>query len=173
MKKTQKTKLGKFERLFEAVQDDELFGDEDVVDTYEDEIDSIEGDEEFGDDEAEVTLTIDRATAQTLLDIIQAAVGGEEEGEEEDEFGGEDELDEFGGEDFGEDELEQEAVEFENAPDAETVRKGTKSGKVAKQKANGELFDKETSKQDGEEKQYKFVKREKPTELKYKTTKGS
>jgi hypothetical protein len=68
-------------------------------------------DEDFGGDEDSVSFTLDRATAQTLIDVLQGALGGEDEGEGEDDldFGDEDE---FGGEeddgmDFEEDEEEQ------------------------------------------------------------------
>ena len=49
-----------------------------------------------GEEEKEVTLTLDRATAKSLLELLQAAVGEEAEPSDEtetDEFGGTDELD--------------------------------------------------------------------------------
>lgn len=174
--KNQKTSfMQKFERLYkEAVEEDNLFGNqgEDIIDDYEDNIDEIEDGEEV--ENGEVTLTLDRETAQMLCDLISAQLededGEEEEGEEEE--GEEEEEDLFGDEEDVDDieELEEEAVEFENAPDAESVRSKTKSGKASTK--TGDL-DSESSARDGEEKQYKFVKREKPQELKYKTTKGS
>lgn len=57
----------------------------------------IEGDEVGGEDE--VTFTLDRATAEKLLDVIGAAMGqGHDEGAGENEFGGEEDTDEYGGE---------------------------------------------------------------------------
>lgn len=71
-------------------------------------------DEDFGaDDESgdEVTITLDRAAAKTLLDVLQAAVGGDDvEGGDEPDFDfdeGDDDAgedDDFGNIDFDEDE---------------------------------------------------------------------
>jgi hypothetical protein len=69
-------------------------------------LDDEMSDDEIGDEvggEDEVTITLDRATAEKLLDIIGAAMGeseGETEGEgDELDFGGEDEGPDFGEED--------------------------------------------------------------------------
>ena len=170
MKQNKKTFSSKFERLIEAVENDSLFDDEneDIVDDYEDNIDEI-GDEE-GEMGEEVTITLSQDQVSVLRDILSQVEGGdEEEGEEDgDEF---DAFDDEGMDDVSDiEEIEKEAVESENAPDPESARNRTKSGKASTK--TGDL-DKETNSQDGEEKQYKFVKREKPTEKKYKTTKGS
>ena len=67
-------------------------------------LDDEMSDEQIGDEvggEDEVTFTLDRATAEKLLDVIGAAMGeseGESEGDELD-FGGEEEGSEFGEED--------------------------------------------------------------------------
>ena len=80
------------------------------------------GDEGEMDDEGEeVTLTLDKETAQKLIDILQAAVGSGEEGEEE----GEEESEEEGEEDLfsgvsDEDEDEDETLTKEEV-DAEIV----------------------------------------------------
>jgi hypothetical protein len=165
--KKQNSFMQKFERLYkEAVEDDNLFGElgdegvEDITDDYEG---GTEGDAEVTEGEVTLTLTADQVSV--LRDVL-AQLDGEEEGEEEgeeDEFGDIEDLE-------GDDEQFEEAVESENAPDAESVRNSTKSGKAAKN--TGDL-DCDSHSKDGEEKQYKFVKREKPQELKYKTTKGS
>lgn len=171
--KTKKTSfLSKFDRLCkEALEDDNLFADEgdDVIDDYESDIDEIDDGEEGGED---VTITLTQDQVATLRDILAQIPEDDGEDEFSDEEGGDDEFDAFGGdEDISDiEELEREAVEFEKAPDAESVRTKTKSGKASTK--TGDL-DKETSAQDTEEKQYKFVKREKPQELKHKTTKGS
>ena len=174
MKNTKKTFSSKFERLVEAVEDDNLFDDEgkDIVDDYEGNIDDIEDD---GAEEGEVvTIELSVDQVEVLRDILgQLDVeGGEDEDFEDDEGEeGEDEFDAFGENDISDiEELEKEAVESQAAPTAETARGRTKSGKASNK--TGDL-DVDSQAKDGEEKQYKFVKREKPTELKYKTTKGS
>jgi hypothetical protein len=171
--KTKKTSfLSKFDRLCkEALEDDNLFADEgeDIVDDYESDIDEIEDTEEGGED---VTITLSQDQVSVLRDILAQVEGDEsEEDEFPDEEGDEDGFDDFGGDDISDiEELEKEAVESQSAPSAESARGRTKSGKASDK--TGDL-DKETETKDGEEKQYKFVKRTKPTELKHKTTKGS
>ena len=64
--------------------------------------------------------------------------------------------------------LEEEEIEFEDAPDAEVVRSKTKSGKVDSNIV-GDLK-KMATKEDNQNKQYRFVKRLKPTEIKRKIT---
>lgn len=66
-----------------------------------DELDAlgIEGEDEFGGEGEDVTFTLDRETAQKLIDVLQAAIGGEEGDMEDMEDMGED----FGAEDEGED----------------------------------------------------------------------
>lgn len=179
MKKTQKSSKGKFETLFEAAMEDENLFDsgDDVIEDYEDNVDEINDEfKDEGEEGGDVTITLTADQVSVLRDVLAQLDGGEEEesfedeDEEDDVFGGGD--DEF--DDVSDiDELEREAVEFENAPDAESVRAKTKSGKAEGTVKPGDFFKKETEKKDGEEKQYKFVKREKPQELKHKTTKGS
>lgn len=86
--------------------------------------DEFGGEDEFGDegegDGESVTFTLDRATAQTLIDVLQGALGGDVE----DDLGGEDDLDlddEFGGE--GDDEFggEEDGLDFD-----EDEEEGTK-----------------------------------------------
>jgi hypothetical protein len=123
-----------FDKLFnEVMQSDEealgipqedeggsFGGDEGGEDTFGD-----EGEESFGDEEGEeggdVTLTLDRATAEKLKDLLDSALGGgmgDEEGAEaeEAEEGGEDLGGEFGG---GEDTHEGGA--FGESPAVETM----------------------------------------------------
>lgn len=68
-----------------------------------DELDALgiegEGEDEFGGEGEDVTFTLDRETAQKLIDVLQAAIGGEEGDMEDMEDMGED----FGAEDEGED----------------------------------------------------------------------
>jgi len=52
--------------------------------------------DDFGGEEDSVTFTLDRAMAQSLIDVLQGALGDEEGG---DEFGGEDDDLDFGDED--------------------------------------------------------------------------
>lgn len=172
--KTKKTSfLSKFDRLCkEALEDDNLFADEgdDVIDDYDSDTDEIGGEEESE------TTTYTVNLSEEEVSVLRSILGQVDEVDSaDDEFssdeGGNDEFDAFGDDGITDiEELEREAVEFEKAPDAESARNRTKSGKASTK--TGDL-DKETSAQDTEEKQYKFVKREKPQELKHKTTKGS
>lgn len=167
MKNKKTSFLDKFQRLYkEAVEDGNLFDSEadssfDDFDIGEEDFDTTD---EVGGESVTITLTQDQVSC--LRDILSQVDGGVEDelGEEED----------FSDDEFSDvsdiEELEKEAVEFENAPDAESARSRTKTGKAADN--TGDL-PKETQSQDTEEKQYKFVKREKPQELKHKTTKGS
>ena len=81
-----------FEKLFEEVMesDEQALGIESTPEGGE----GGEGGGEFGQEEGgdDVTLTLDRSTAQALYDILGGVLGGGE-----DEMGGE----EMGGEDFG------------------------------------------------------------------------
>jgi hypothetical protein len=93
-----------FEKLFEEVMenDEAALGIDggDTGDMGGDDMGGGLGDDMGGD---EVTLTLDRETAQKLIDVLQASLGGgdEEGGDElggEEDFGGEGDM---GGEDFG------------------------------------------------------------------------
>ncbi len=113
-----------------------------------------EGGDEFGGDE--VTITLDKATAQTLIDLLQGAIGGDEGGEEDD-FGGEGEIEggDEGDLDFGGEE-DNEEMDFEedeetygtktNAPDKKKVfqSKNNKVGgkiKPSSKKASSDVTD--------------------------------
>lgn len=91
--------------------------------------DDFGGEDEFGEGEGDtVTFTLDRATAQTLIDVLQGSLG-EEEGGGEDEFGGDD-LD-FGdgeGDDMDYEEDEEEGTKV--APDKKQAFQ-SKSNKVS------------------------------------------
>jgi hypothetical protein len=92
-----------FDKLYENVmQPGGEHGGADEMDNSQ-ELDAlgIEGGEEDGLEEegGEVTFTLDRATAEKLIDVLSAAIGGgHEEYEGENEFGGEEDTDEYGGE---------------------------------------------------------------------------
>lgn len=81
-----------------------------------------EGEESFGEEGEEggdVTLTMDRATAEKLKDLLDSALGGgvgEEEAAEAEEEGGEDLGGEFGGE-----ESSEEGGAFGESPAVETM----------------------------------------------------
>jgi len=88
--------------------DDSSLGNYDEGDDESEDSDVDEFMDSEDEDSEEVTLTIDKEMAQALIDILQAAVGGEEEGEEGEEEGEEDsygedeeEGEEEGGEDDG------------------------------------------------------------------------
>ncbi len=120
-----------FEKLFEEVMQDDAEalglpsgeGSEGAGDM---------GGEDFGSEEGgdEVTLTLDRATAQKLHDLLGGILGGEEETEDEGEFGddedmgGEDEG--MGDEDMGDEAAEDEADEEEDEKD-ETMHEAPQS----------------------------------------------
>lgn len=81
-----------FDKLYENVmQPDGRPEGGEMDDSQELDALGIEGDEMVGEDE--VTFTLDRATAEKLLDVIGAAMGQEhDESEGENEYGGEDEM---------------------------------------------------------------------------------
>lgn len=79
-----------FDKLFEDVMSGSEFGGDDTADLGID-VGGSEGGEDLGGEE--VTITLDRATAEKLLDLIQGAMGGV--GEDEGELDGE------GGEEAG------------------------------------------------------------------------
>ncbi len=90
-----------FDKLFEDVMSGSEFGGGDDAGDLGIEVGGGEGGEDLGGGD-EVTITLDRATAEKLIGLIQGAMGdglGEEEGEEE-----EGELDGEGGEEGGEEE---------------------------------------------------------------------
>lgn len=169
MKKQKNSFSSKFEKLYkEALEDDNLFSGEsdDVIEDYEDNIDDVEDydGEESGED---VTITLSASQVDVLREILSQVDGeGDEDFGNDEDFGDDDDDDDVS--DI--EELGKEAVEMQKAPEAETARSRTKSGKASTK--TGDL-DYDSQSQDTEEKQYKFVKREKPQELKHKTTKGS
>ena len=109
-----------------------------------------EGDDDMGGEDDTVTLTIDRATAQTLIDLLQAAVGGDVEddmgGEEDDfDFGGDEGDDDMGGEDdsYDEDEETTGVKPFPDKKKAFQSKSNKVGGKVtpAKKKASADVTD--------------------------------
>lgn len=115
-----------FEKLFEEVmENDEAALGIDGGDSAGD----MGGADEFGGEEGggeeEVTLTMDKATAEKLMDLLSAALGGglDEEGETEgDEFGGSEEgagENPFGGGDEAAEEEEEEKSEEDAEEDEE------------------------------------------------------
>jgi hypothetical protein len=165
---TSMKKQSAFDRLYTKVLN-ENWGIEDAEDDIgalglgdatpdSDLTDDFGGEDDMGGEGEEVTITLDKATAQTLIDLLQGAIGG---GEGEDEFGGEGEIDgdEDGGLDFGgEDDTEEdnEEMDFEedeetygtktNAPDKKTAFQGKNNkvgGKIkpSSKKASSEVTD--------------------------------
>lgn len=119
----------KFDKLFENVMDDELDVNLDLGPDAgpageagpEDDL-GLDTDTEMGGDE--VTVTLDKDTAQKLIDVLQAAVGGEEEfgGEGEEDSDLEDleiDTDETEGEDSSDEDEEIEAEEDEEEKEEE------------------------------------------------------
>jgi hypothetical protein len=128
----------KFDKLFENVMDDEMDVNMDLgpgagpEDAGASDIESeIDMDTEMGGDE--VTITIDKATAQTLIDVLQAAVGGEEEmgGEEDSDLEDlEIDVEDSEGGESTEDEDEEEVDEDEDEEE-EKAYEGIESEKLA------------------------------------------
>jgi hypothetical protein len=122
-------KKSTFDKLFESVIKENFgFGEDQNDDLDALGLDDAASDDEFGDDtdfgseeEDSVTFTLDRATAQTLIDVLQGALG---DGEGDDlDFGDEgDDLDfgDEGGDDEG-------GMDFEEDEENETV--GAKDAK--------------------------------------------
>jgi len=80
--------------------------------TPDSDLDEGLGDDEFGGEEDSVTFTLDRATAQALVDVLQGALGGDEEGfgDEGDDLSFDDDeggLGDEGGDEFNFDEDEE------------------------------------------------------------------
>lgn len=139
-------KKSKFDLLIEQAfgEDADFSFDEGAQPTDEGTEGDFETDDLGGeDDSGQVTITLDKATAQTLIDVLQAAIGGGDEfGAEDEGLEGEGEGDEeFDIETADEDEEEEsedDAVMKESACAGKAVplKKGitasTKGGKVKK-----------------------------------------
>jgi hypothetical protein len=114
-----------FDKIFEAAMAgeydelDELGVDTDTNDEFGELGSDLESDFDEGETD-QVTITLDKATAQSLCDMIQAALGSGED-LEGDEFGG----DELEGDEFGGDELEGDEFADE---DEERVAGGVAKG---------------------------------------------
>ena len=116
-----------FDKLYDKVMVSENFGELEADDLDPLGLDDATPDSELGDEGEgdEITVTLDRTTAQTLCDVLQAAMGDGEDGDE-DEFGGGD----VGGFDGEEDE--------EGEPTAlNTSYNDGKNNKVGSVKAKG------------------------------------
>lgn len=132
------SKKSAFDKLFENVMG---AGDDDAGDELQelgiggdDEGDGL-GDEDAGGEEDTVTVTLDRAAAQTLLDVLTAALGGDEHSEPDGDEGlgfgddGDEEGDSGGG--FYDEDEESKAV-----PHGKSVDMG-KQNKVGNVKPGG------------------------------------
>jgi hypothetical protein len=95
--------------------------------------DEFGGEEDLGGEEDSVTFTLDRAMAQSLIDVLQGALGdGEEEGGDDDgmDFGGDDDGMDFEEDEDGMDfEEDEETQGTKPAPDKKAAFQG-KSNKV-------------------------------------------
>lgn len=99
------------------------------------ELDALGIDSGEGMEEETVTFTLDRATAEKLLDVIGAAMGDSSEGEDEDQ--GEYEDDEEGGMDYGTSEEAEEGFWDEDEEDEAVA--GSKSIDMGKKNKVGNL----------------------------------
>ena len=128
-----------FEKLFEEVMQDDAEalglpsgeGGEGMGEMGGDEF----GSEEGGD---EVTLTLDRETAQKLHDLLGGILGGGEETEEgEGEFGGEEGGMEEGGEDMGDEDSEESQEDEEKDEDSDETMSEAPQSKYEKFETKG------------------------------------
>ena len=96
-------------------------------------------DEHGGEEEGDVTFTLDRATAEKLLDVIGAAMGQEHyEGPSEDEYGGEEDSKMYGGEEDEEGFWDEDEEEFGGAKDLSKEVNYGKNNKVSNLKVQGQ-----------------------------------
>ena len=127
----------KFDQLYEdAIKripftedaDPEMAGEADMPDMGADDVppadDAMADAEDMGTETDEVTITLDRATAQKLHDVLMAQLGGDDDMGGEEDMGGEDEFPLAGG-DAGDDTIAEE-VEAEDLGHA-GVGSGAKS----------------------------------------------
>ena len=117
-----------FDKLYDKVMVSENFGELEAGDLDSLGLDDATPDSELGEDGDEITVTLDRSTAQTLCDVLQAAIDHGDEGDD-----GEEDLDggEFDGEFDGEE-------DEEGAPTAlNTAYNDGKNCKVGSLKAKG------------------------------------
>jgi hypothetical protein len=112
------TELNPFESLYNKIisekdsfgwsmdeDDDEGTGEVDDFEVSDEEESSESDDMDFGDEDEssegeEVTFTLDKETAQKLIDVLQAAVGGSDESESDEDIFDDEESSEDEGEDF-------------------------------------------------------------------------
>lgn len=121
-----------FEDLYNKILQEDAFGWEidnaggNDLGEMDSEVPALEGEkEEMGEEDEEegneVTLTLDKETAQKLIDVLQAAVGGESEDEESEDEESEDEEFDFGASDEEDEESEDEEETVKEEVDAEVV----------------------------------------------------
>lgn len=140
-----------FDKLYEDVMSDEMSD----VETTDAEALGLPGDDAGADDAAEVTITLDRETAQKLHDILMGVLesGDDVEGETENELEGELEGTEEANEDeanedeVGEEEAEEalgEATDMQELPTSKGASLQSKNNKV------GDVTSRLTSKGEGD-----------------------
>lgn len=117
-----------FDKLFEnAMSDEEALGlDLPQGEEGEEPLDAgFESDEseDFGG-EGDVTVTLDRATAEKLIEVLNAAIGGVSEEEGEEDFGGEEDFSDD--DEFKNDEFAAESSAIETVGKGKTESAGTK-----------------------------------------------
>jgi hypothetical protein len=130
-----------FDKLFENVMSEEMHSDQETQ-----ELDALGIDTEVAESD-EVTITLDRDMAKSLCDMLQAAMGDEDDGEDDGEDGGEEDYESEEGfqsfeeaeeDDDDEDDTHKEAVEMQAVPDtAGTNLTHPGHNKVGKLKAKG------------------------------------
>ena len=141
-----------FDKLFENVMGEEMH----PSDNETQELDALGIDTEVDDEtsEGDVTVTLDREMAKALCDVLQAAMGDEDDGEDdgEEEYSSEMEEDGFNSfeeaeEDDDDEDTHKEAVEMQAVPDtAGTNLTHPGHNKVGKLKAKGKKASDSTKK---------------------------
>jgi hypothetical protein len=135
-------KKSTFDKLFESVMggdfgQDEEAQDVDALGLGDAPTDDEFGDDEFGDEGDQITVTLDRAVARQLCDMLQAAMGDEMGDEMGDDMGDEDDGLDFG-DDMGDEDMEEEDAYGEEDNEEPTNAKDGKSGLQGKNnKVNG------------------------------------
>jgi hypothetical protein len=131
---TYKEAANPFEDLYNKILQEDAFGWEiengsdngmgeidNEVPSLENSDESEEESEEEEEESEEVTLTLDKETAQKLIDVLQTAIGGESEDEESENEESEDEEFDFGASDEENEESEDEEETVKEEVDAEVV----------------------------------------------------
>ena len=119
-----------FDKFFENVMGDESIEELDAL--------GIDAEETDAEETDEITLTLDRAMAQQLCDLIQAQLGEVEDDDAgEEDYEGEEGFNSFDEAEEDEDETVDEATEMKEVPSSAGHKLTSKQNKVGSVKASG------------------------------------